>query len=82
MTFFGSIKHLLLEGRFGCLRSGLYEAYSRGALAARLVPVYWERYLETPLDELRQQLRILPWTEEDRAATAPFRWRGPQPAGC
>ena len=73
----GSLKHMVLEARWGCMRSGLHEAYRRGRFAVPLLPVYWERHLDTPLDVLRRELRILPWSEEDRAGTERWNLSGP-----
>lgn len=75
----GSLKHMVLEARWGCFLSGMREAYRRGANAAPLMTVYWERHLHKPLEEVRRTLGIEPWTDEDRAATAPWRLRGPRP---
>ena len=76
----GSIKHMLLEARFGCFRDGLAEAYRRGRRAKPLIGVRWEQYFDRPLAEVRREFDISPWTHEDRAATSPWRWRGPRRA--
>lgn len=82
LMVFGSLKHMVLEARWGCLRSGLAEAYRRGRDAAPLLPVYWERHLEKPLVEVRRTLGIVPWSDADRAATAPWRLQGPRRAAA
>ncbi len=73
----GSLKHMLLEGRFGLLRSGLMAAYQRGREASPLLPVYWERHFEESLSSVRERYGIRPWTDADREASRPLRWTGP-----
>jgi ubiquinone biosynthesis protein COQ4 len=58
----GTIKHLIGEGRWRALRHALFEAYENGRDAAPLLPVYWERQWERPLDEVRASYRIRPCT--------------------
>jgi len=74
----GSLKHMLLEARFGCLLSGMTEAYARGKAAKPLIGVRWENYWELPLDDVRAEFDILPWSDDDRAATKPWRFKGPR----
>lgn len=62
VVFFGTLKHLVLEGRFGALRHALSEAYQHGRQAAPLLPVYWERMWEQPLDAVREKYRVVPCT--------------------
>jgi ubiquinone biosynthesis protein COQ4 len=76
----GAVKHMLLEGRFGLIRSGLLAAYRRGRAAEPLLPVYWERHWEESVDSLRAKYGIRPWTADDVRASAPFRWDGPNAA--
>ena len=71
----GSLKHMVLEARWACIRTGVRRAYERGRHAAPLLAVYWERYWETPVEELRQMLRIEPWSAQDHAACEPWRFR-------
>lgn len=73
----GSLKHMLLEGRFGLMRSGLLAAYQRGREASPLLPVYWERHFEESLESVRARYGVRPWTDADREAARPFRWTGP-----
>ena len=73
----GSLKHMLLEARFGALRTGLLAAYRRGRAAEPLLPVYWERYFEEPLDSVRARYGIRAWSRADHDATRPFRLVGP-----
>lgn len=77
LMLLGSLKHMLLEGRFGLLRSGLLAAYRRGSEASRLLPVYWERHFEDDLDDVRARYGVRPWTDADREAAQPWRWTGP-----
>ena len=58
LMFFGSIKHMVLEGRWTCLTQGMREAYRAGAAADRLIPVYWERHWATPVTALRERFGI------------------------
>ncbi len=58
VLFFGSLKHVVLEGRWAVLRRGLYEAYAHGREADPLLAVYWEKMWERPLDEVRARYNI------------------------
>ncbi len=71
----GGIKHLVLERRWWALRHGLLKSHRRGRQAAPLLAVYWERYLDEPLSDVRERLNIQPWTASDRASSAPGKWR-------
>ena len=73
----GSMKHMLLEARMGCLLFGMTEAYARGRRAASLLDVYWEQHWHTPVSELRERYRIEPWTARDRHSTRPWSWQAP-----
>jgi len=55
---FGSLKHIVLEGRWSLLRHGLYEAYRVGKNAAPLLGVEWEKRWHQPIDELRRELNV------------------------
>lgn len=72
LLLLGSIKHMLLEARFHCLLFSLREAFQRGQRAQPLLDVYWERHWDMPLQAVRRQLAIEPWTAADRRATR--RW--------
>jgi ubiquinone biosynthesis protein COQ4 len=50
---FGSIKHLVLERRWGAMRHSLREAYELGRRAPPLLGVYWEEQWADPIDEVR-----------------------------
>jgi ubiquinone biosynthesis protein COQ4 len=73
----GSIKHMVLEARFGLLRSGLLAAYQRGRDARPLLTVYWERHFEDSLESVRARYGIRPWTATDVEASRPWRLAGP-----
>ena len=62
---FGTLKHVLGERRWTVLRRGLRRAYEAGARAEPLLPVYWERHLDEPLEAIRARLRIRPATRWD-----------------
>ena len=62
VMFFGSIKHIVLERRWGALRHALREAYDIGRRAQPLLPVYWERIWDQPLAEVRAPYSIRPCT--------------------
>jgi ubiquinone biosynthesis protein COQ4 len=57
---FGTLKHLVGERRWATLRRALPGAYRAGRRAAPLLPVYWERRWEQPLEALRRELRVTP----------------------
>lgn len=62
VLFFGTLKHLVLERRIGALRHALWESYQHGRQAAPLLPVYWERQWEQPIDAVRKRYRVIPCT--------------------
>ncbi len=62
VVLFGSVKHLLLEARWGALRRALFEAYRHGRDAQPLLPVYWERHWSDPLERVRARHAIAPCT--------------------
>ena len=66
VVLFGTAKHIVGEGRTAVLRHALGEALRAGRRAAPLLPVYWERHWEAPLEQLRTRLGVVPAT----------RWRG------
>ncbi|MGE3765251.1 MAG: Coq4 family protein [Kofleriaceae bacterium] len=57
---FGTMKHLVLERRWGALRHSMLEAYRAGRDAAPLLAVYWEDYWEEPLDTVRAAYGVAP----------------------
>jgi ubiquinone biosynthesis protein COQ4 len=50
---FGSLKHMVLERRWGVLRHSALEAYHLGRDAAPLLQVYWEDLWALPLEHVR-----------------------------
>ena len=74
LILFGSIKHMVLEARWACLRRGVREAYRRGQQARWLLGVRWEEHFEEPLEDVRAHYRIEPWSAADHASTEPWRW--------
>ena len=57
---FGTMKHLVLERRWGALRHSMLDAYRAGRDAAPLMPVYWEDQWDEPLDAVRARYRLQP----------------------
>jgi ubiquinone biosynthesis protein COQ4 len=55
---FGTMKHLVLERRWGTLRHSVFEAYRAGRDAKPLLGVYWERMWNQPLDEVRARFGL------------------------
>lgn len=60
IMFFGSIKHILLEQRWGTLRHSMRDAYRAGREAAPLMRVVWEDLWERPIDHVRAAYGIHP----------------------
>jgi ubiquinone biosynthesis protein COQ4 len=58
---FGSLKHIVLEARWGALRHSLREAYELGRDAPPLLGVYWEEQWSDHIDAVRAKynLRVL-----------------------
>lgn len=57
---FGTMKHIVLERRWGALRHSMLDAYRAGRDAQPLMPVYWEDQWEEPLDDVRDRYGIRP----------------------
>lgn len=57
---FGTLKHLVLEGRWGALRHSLREAHRVGAEARPLLPVIWEDQWADPLAAVRARYEVRP----------------------
>jgi len=55
IMFFGSLKHVVLERRWGALRHSLREAYEAGRDAPPLLGVYWEEQWEDSLVDVRDR---------------------------
>lgn len=60
---FGTIKHVIGEGRWPVLRRGLRDAVAAGRRARPLLRVYWEKHWEESTDALRARLAITPAAE-------------------
>ena len=57
---FGTMKHLVLEKRWGALRHSALEAYRAGKEAAPLLAVIWEDQWEDPIDAVRVKYNVHP----------------------
>lgn len=57
---FGTVKHIVLERRWGALRHSMLDAYRAGREAAPLMPVYWEDLWDLPLETVRATYGIAP----------------------
>jgi len=57
---FGTMKHIVLERRWGALRHSMLDAYRAGRDAQPLMPVYWEDQWEEPLDDVRDRCGVRP----------------------
>lgn len=57
---FGSLKHIVLEKRWGALRHSLLESYRAGVDAQQLLPVVWEDHWTDSLDEVRARYGVHP----------------------
>lgn len=57
---FGTPKHFVLEQRWAELRHGLPGAVRAGRRARPLLPVYWERHWQKPMDAVRAGLGVAP----------------------
>jgi ubiquinone biosynthesis protein COQ4 len=58
----GTLKHIVLEARFGALRHGLREAYRSGRDAQPLLAVFWERLWDEPMARVRERYGVRPCT--------------------
>jgi ubiquinone biosynthesis protein COQ4 len=56
----GSLKHMVLEGRWRVLTHETRQAYRSGRDASPLLTAYWERRWSLPLSEVRKEFGILP----------------------
>ena len=63
LALLGSLKHMVLEGRANTLLRGMPAAYRSGAAADCLLGIYWERYFDVPVEELRRRYSIQPLSE-------------------
>ena len=63
IVFFGTLKHIVLEGRWEVLKRQLNAAYEIGRSASPLVGVYWERHWHRPVQEVREELGLKSLTD-------------------
>lgn len=56
----GTVKHIVLERRWGALRHSMRDAYRAGREAAPLMPVIWEDIWDEPLDAVRARYHVHP----------------------
>ncbi len=59
---FGTLKHIIGEGRWGALRRALGEAHRIGREADDLLPVFWERMWAEPIAAVRTRYHLRPCT--------------------
>lgn len=57
---FGSLKHLVLERRWGALRHSLLESYRAGVDAEPLLPIIWEDHWTDALSDVRALYKVHP----------------------
>jgi ubiquinone biosynthesis protein COQ4 len=57
---FGTLKHFVLERRWGAMRHSMMAAYEDGKRAAPLLGVYWERMWDQPLVAVRARYGVEP----------------------
>jgi ubiquinone biosynthesis protein COQ4 len=60
IMLFGTVKHIVLERRWGALRHSMLDAYRAGRVAAPLMAVYWEDLWEQPLETVRAAYNVKP----------------------
>ena len=60
IMFFGTMKHMVLERRWGTLRHSMGEAYRAGREAAPLIGVIWEDLWSEPIDHVRAAYGVQP----------------------
>lgn len=60
VVIFGSVKHMVLEGRWRAFRHGLWEAYRAGRDAEPLMPVVWEDLWHVSLVDVRARYNVRP----------------------
>jgi len=58
VVLFGTLKHIVLEGRWGALRHSLAEAYQMGRAAPPLLTVVWEDQWTKPIDQVRARYEL------------------------
>ena len=58
IVLFGSLKHMVLEGRWHALTHDLWGGYRRGREAGDLLAVRWETRWADPIDEVRRDVGV------------------------
>ena len=58
IMLFGTLKHIVLEGRWDVLRYEIRRTYELGRACDPLLAVYWEEQWETPVDDLRARVGL------------------------
>lgn len=66
----GALKHMVLEGRWDCLRYAVRAAYELGRTCGPLITVRWEDEFARPIDEVRARYGIRP-IDADGSSYAP-----------
>jgi ubiquinone biosynthesis protein COQ4 len=56
----GTMKHIVLERRWGAFRHSMFDAYRAGRDAAPLMPVIWEDLWEAPIETVRAAFNLEP----------------------
>jgi ubiquinone biosynthesis protein COQ4 len=60
----GSVRLMLLKGRWQMAFCGMRNAYRSGRAAAQLLPIRWEELWDQPLEQVRARLSIQPCSLE------------------
>lgn len=58
IMLFGTLKHIVLEGRWDVLRHQIRETYELGRACDPLLALYWEEHWETPVEDLRARVGL------------------------
>ena len=64
VVVFGTLKHIIGEGRWGALMFGLLEAYNIGREAKSLLPVHWEKQWQEPIETVRLNYNLRTCTQD------------------
>lgn len=58
VVFFGTLKHVILEGRWDVLKDDIRRFYELGQQSAPLLAIYWEERWDMPLTALRAEVGL------------------------
>lgn len=58
VVFFGTLKHIILEGRWDVLKDDIRRYYELGQQSSPLLAVYWEERWDMPLMALREHVGL------------------------